>query len=141
MTAETALVAAYLRHVRGCDVVLTDVPLSDGVGPLGALGLEIDDTLSVAWLCATTADGAVECLRRAISFAEVAFDGAVPRPELWAPDGHDIDVPDDLPLTLVAGEDFDARVGELVAHARRSEPVEDDATLRLLQLVGRLSPP
>lgn len=139
MTAESALVAAYLRHVRECDVVLTDVPLTDGVGPLDALGLALDGELSVVWLCATNLDGVAERLRRAVSFSGIAFDGAVPRAEVWVPGlAPELDDMGDLPLAVVAGEDFDARVREILDVARRApaDATADDTTFRLLQLVA-----
>lgn len=52
-TQREGLVAAYPRHVRGCDVILTNVYLSGVQGELDIVGLERVESQHV-WLCEVT---------------------------------------------------------------------------------------
>lgn len=157
-----SLVAAYLRHVRECGLILNNVYLSGEQGELDVVGLETSPAQRV-WLCEVTthtrgmnnpskrpaARRVTEKIERAIRFAAETFPNAQPRFEVWSPIVRSGLVSElegvvaeftkkDVELDLVINEAYTSRIQELVDQARqRSETTGDDA-FRMLQILTRL---
>src|SRR4051794_16419591 len=93
-----SLVAAYVRHVRGCDLILKNVHLAGVQGELDVVALERGPQQRV-WLCEVTTHirgmnnpakrSAVQRVRekveRASNFAHEVFPGADHCFEVWSP--------------------------------------------------------
>jgi hypothetical protein len=157
-----SLVAAYLRHVRRCDVILTNVYLPGEQGELDVVGLERGERQKV-WLCEVTthtrgmnnpakrpaARRVAEKIERAIKFAADVFPSAEPHFEVWSPVVRPGLVTElstviaafrrrGIDLTIVANENYAACIQELVDEARRTSSTTGDAAFRMLQILTRL---
>ncbi len=97
-----SLVGAYLRHVRGCSVVVYNSFLTDQQGEVDVVGIEPSSPAAgdssegrTVWLCEVTTHvrglngstrrRAPEKLRRLREFAQLTFPGDVHRFEWWSP--------------------------------------------------------
>jgi hypothetical protein len=157
-----SLVAAYLRHVRGCDLILTNVQLSGVQGELDVVGLERGEPQRV-WLCEVTthilgmnnptkksaAQRATEKIERAVAFAADVFPNATPNFEIWSP----IVRPGimsaleavvarfearDVALALIVNEGYTDRLQSLIDVARHSTATTGDDAFRMLQILTRV---
>jgi hypothetical protein len=160
-----SLVAAYLRHVRGCDVILTNVHLSGIQGELDVVGLLRGDPQKV-WLCEVTthtrgmnnparrpaAQRVTEKIDRAVAFAADVFPSAEAHFEVWSPlvrpglvrrlrDVADSFKARDVELTIVANEEYTSRLQTLVDEARATTATTGDDAFRLLQILTRVKGP
>ena len=156
------LVAAYLRHVRGCDLILTNVHLAGVQGELDVVGLERGAPQTV-WLCEVTthtrgmnnptkkpaSKRVREKVERAAEFAADVFPAAQLRFEVWSPIVR-VGLISELEtvatefmsrhieLAIVANETYTGRIQELVEVARRTTATTGNDAFRMLQILTRL---
>ncbi len=154
-----SLVAAYMRHVRCCDVVLTNVHLSSVQGELDVVGVRPDKPQRV-WLCEVTThirgmnnpasrparQRVKEKVLRASKFAKDVFPQAEHRFEVWSPRvrpgvlvelqaGIDDLGPHDLHVELITNDAYTARIQKLVEKARDNPSTTGEDAFRLLQIL------
>jgi Holliday junction resolvase-like predicted endonuclease len=157
-----SLVAAYLRHVRGCEVILTNVHLAGVQGEIDVIGLE-RQTPQTLWLCEVTthtrgmnnpakkpaAQRVKDKIDRAADFASEVFPSAHPKFEVWSPivragliseleevAGHYTS--QQIELHIVANETYTQRIQELVDVARETTATTGNDAFRMLQILTRL---
>lgn len=153
-----SLVAAYLRHVRRCEVVLTNVYIEGTQGELDVVGLELKAPQQV-WLCEVTthvrgmnnpvrrgaAQRMMEKIERASRFAVEVFPEAKPHFEVWSPkvrpglvaelEATAAAMKDGLPLELVINAEYTRRVQELIDVARVNPSTTGEGAFRMLQIL------
>lgn len=157
-----SLVAAYLRHVRDCGLILNNVHLVGEQGELDVVGVESGPSPR-AWLCeVTTHTGGMnnpskrpatrrvaQKIERAARFAAETFPNAEPVFEVWSPivrPGLVRELDDvvadfstrGIELHLILNEEYTARIQELVDVARRESQTTGDDAFRMLQILTRL---
>lgn len=157
-----SIVAAYLRNVRGCELILTNVHLTGVQGELDVVGLERAEPQRV-WLCEVTthilgmnnpvkksaAQRVDEKVVRAIKFAREVFPNAEPHFEVWSPIIRpglvaELDAiargfaDQQVDLAIVANEKYTERLQELVHEARRNPAATGDDAFRMLQILTRV---
>lgn len=157
-----SLVAAYLRHVRECGLILSNIYLSGEQGELDVVGLETSPMQRV-WLCEVTthtrgmnnpskrpaARRVTEKIERAVRFAAETFPNAEPHFEVWSPvvrSGLVGELEDvaatfsgrGIQLSLVVNGAYTDRIQELVDRAREKSETTGDDAFRMLQILTRL---
>jgi hypothetical protein len=157
-----SLVAAYMRHVRGCDLILTNVHLSDIQGELDVIGLERSEPQRL-WLCEVTthirgmnnptkrtaAQRAIAKIDRAVGFASDVFPNAEPHFEIWSPivrPGLITELDSvvaqfearGIALAIVANKGYTQRLQALVECARKSTADTGNDAFRMLQILTRV---
>jgi hypothetical protein len=157
-----SLVAAYHRHVRGCDLILTNVHLVGEQGELDVVGVQ-SGPVQRAWFCEVTthtrgmnnpskrpaARRVAEKIESAERFASNTFPNAEARFEIWSPivrPGLVAELDDvvascrtrGVELDLVVNETYTERIQELVDVARSTSETTGDDAFRMLQIMTRL---
>lgn len=157
-----SLVAAYLRHVVKCDVILTNVHLDDVQGELDVVGLSYGPPQKV-WLCEVTthirgmnnpakrpaAQRVTGKVQRAAEFASKVFPEATPHFEVWSPRVRPglIAELDEVVITgkakgwdieLVVNEAYGDRVQQLIDTAHGKTLTTGEDAFRLLQILTRI---
>jgi len=157
-----SIVASYLRQVRGCELILSNVHLKCVQGELDVVGLERAAPQRV-WLCEVTthilgmnnpvkksaAQRVDEKVVRAIKFARDVFPNAEPHFEVWSPIIRPGLVADleavargfadqEIDLAIVANEKYTERLQALVDMARCNPAATGDDAFRMLQIVTRV---
>ena len=156
-----SLVAAYLRHVRGCDLILTNVHLSGTQGELDVVGLARDGgEQQMVWLCEVTthirgmnnptkrpaARRVQEKVERATEFARELFPQAQHHLEIWSPRVRPGLVAEleivaqsfqskNITLQFVVNDDYTAAIQRLVDCARNNHSTTGDDAFRMLQIL------
>lgn len=160
-----SLVGAYMRYIRGCEVVVYNTFLRGQQGEIDVVSLKTEPR--TIWLCEVTthiqgmlyvggggSDATVERLRnklvRAREFAEATFPGDDYRFEVWSPrvaKGQLTERFDALAeewsavgssLDFVINEDYTGKVRELIAHARKNPSATSEQAYRMLQVLTHL---
>lgn len=145
-----SLVAAYLRHVRRCDVILSNVHLSGTQGELDVVGLEREAPQRV-WLCEVTthirgmnnpsrrpaARRVAEKVERARAFADDVFPKAEHHFEVWSPRVRPGILKElrDLDVELIVNDEYTRRIQELIDVARGNPSTTGEAAFRFLQIL------
>lgn len=160
-----SLVGAYMRYVRGCEVVVYNTFLRGQQGEIDVVALKTEPR--TIWLCEVVthiqgmlyggsggSDATVERLRnklvRAQEFAETTFPGEEYRFEVWSPRvakgqltqafgvlAEELEATG-MSLEFVVNEDYTACVRQLVEHARANAGATSEPAYRMLQVLTRL---
>ena len=149
-----SLVGAYLRHVRGCDVVLFNTYLADEQGEIDLIGIATVNGQQHVWLVEVTTHirgmlyktqehtvaKVKEKRRRALKFAEKTLGAAESSFEVWSPvvPSGLVDAIVESGITLVANKDYTNCVNGLAAVAAQSTATTGDDAFRMLQLLTHL---
>lgn len=145
-----SLVAAYLRHVRGCGVILGNVYLSGVQGELDVVGLK-EGAPQHAWFCEVTthirgmnnptrrpaARRVKEKLARSRTFAAETFPNAEHHFEVWSPRVRPgiLAELEGLDVELVVNAEYTRRIQELVDVARGNPSTTGEPAFRFLQIL------
>jgi Holliday junction resolvase-like predicted endonuclease len=155
-----SLVAAYLRHIRECELVMTNVYTASGQGELDVVGVGKGKKPTV-WFCEVTthirgmnnpakrrADERVrDKIKRAQKFAAITFPKANHVFEVWSPKVRPGLVPGleavvqelaPIKLDLVINQEYCTRVQALIDDARKNTSATNDDAYRMLQILTRV---
>jgi Holliday junction resolvase-like predicted endonuclease len=161
-----SLVGAYMRYIRGCEVVVYNTFLRSQQGEIDVVALKTGKPRTV-WICEVTThiggmlypgaggtDGTVEKLRakvlRARNFAAVTFPTDHLRFEVWSPRVSRGKLTTafeklkeeaaglEMDLAFVMNDDYTDRIRELAEHARHNTSPTSEPAYRMLQVMTHL---
>ena len=161
-----SIVGAYMRYIRGCEVVVYNTYLRDQQGELDVVALKTGPPRQV-WLCEVTthiggmlypgpagSDGTprklCDKIQRAREFATVTFPDEQLRFEIWSPyvpvgkltqafASLEAEAEQlDMDLAFIINEEYTNRLGELVNHARSNSSATAEPAYRMLQVLTHL---
>ena len=161
-----SIVGAYIRYIRGCEVVVYNTFLRDRQGEIDVVALRTGPPREV-WVWEVTThiggmlypatggtDGTLSKLSakvsRAKDFAATTFPGDRLHFEIWSPrvsKGKLTDAFDelknemaaeDVDLDFVINEDYTANLRCLADHARRNRSATSEPAYRMLQILTHL---
>jgi hypothetical protein len=161
-----SIVGAYMRYIRGCEVVVYNTFLRGQQGELDVVALKTGEPRRV-WLWEVTthiqgmlhvgtdgADGTVKKigdeLGRAQEFAALTFPGDTLYFEIWSPRVpvgrlttafralEEEAAEMDIDLCFVINEDYTEKMRELAAHAKKHASATSEPAYRMLQILGHL---
>ncbi len=161
-----SIVGAYMRYIRGCEVVVYNTFLRDRQGELDVVALKTGTPRKV-WLCEVTThiggmlypgaggtDGTVAKLRakltRAQEFAAVTFPGDSLHFEIWSPrvakgkltkafealEAEALGA--GLDLEFVINENYTENLRQLATHAQHNSSATSEPAYRMLQVLTHL---
>lgn len=159
------MVGAYLRYVRGCDVVLYNHRVGKD-GEIDVIGLQVGETPSI-WICevATHMNGVVLAtygkqgskfemkLARAVEFANEMFPSYEPRFEFWSPlvrKGHmanwvhafeEKHKAAGLDVRFVTNDEYAQCFQDLIEAASQTKSHTSDPAFRMLQILTHVTQP
>jgi hypothetical protein len=161
-----SIVGAYMRYVRGCEVVVYNSFLRDQQGEVDVVALRTGPPREV-WLCEVTThiggmlypasggpDGTLAKLRakilRAEEFAAATFPDDPRHFEIWSPrvakgklteafEELEADLSqDEIELSFVVNEDYTESLRQLAAHAGSNKSATSEPAYRMLQVLTHL---
>lgn len=159
-----SLVAAYMRHVRRCEVVLTNVHFTHAQGEVDVVALDHTSGDQQVWLCEVSthirgmnsptkrpaAKRVAEKVKRASDFAAEVFPQATAHFEIWSPRVRpglateiqtvvDSYAEKDIDVELVINDVYTRCIQELIYVARKTTSQVDDDAFRVLQILTHVN--